>query len=210
MAALITGAVSHAAEPVRAKAKPASAKATAKAASAASAAAAASASAASSASATATVVSPAEAKRRAAVEFWTTKYDGADLRPASNGCPAPRLPSVSKQSDEIDRVTKSYNTWKACHDAYVGGLKAIAPLTKQIPAEVKSQMSEAELAQSTSHLAEIHAQLLGDADIDAGMVQADFAAWRSATSKYIVDYKAVMKAAEAEEKSSLHTIPLPP
>ena len=154
-------------------------------------------------------LSPEAAKRRADIDFWLAKYDGADLRAGANGCRAPRIPAVSKQNDEIDRVAKSYAAWDACHKAYVAALAGEAPLSKMIPPELKKQMSEAEVAQATKHLVEVHTQLMGDAAIDADVVKADYAAWRSATNNYVKDFKAVLKAAEAQEKNMVSPIPQP-
>ncbi|MEO7496837.1 MAG: hypothetical protein ABIT83_19440 [Massilia sp.] len=150
---------------------------------------------------------PEAGKLRADIEYWTSKYDGNDLRGGANRCPVPRIPAVSKQNEEIIKVVKNYEAWQACHKAYLDKLQGEAPLTKRIPPAVAKQMSEAETAQSATYLKGVHEQLVADAGINAGMVQADYAAWRSSTNNYIKEFKAVLKKAEEQEKEVIHDEP---
>ena len=42
--------------------------------------------------------------RRADIDYWTTKYDGADLKSGQFRCVAPRIPAMSKVNEEINSV----------------------------------------------------------------------------------------------------------
>jgi TPR repeat protein len=133
--------------------------------------------------------------RRADIDYWTAKYDGAELRSGKFRCVAPRIPPISKQADEIDRVANAINKWQDCHNAFVNNLNAALPLSKHIPADIARLMNLAETERAHAHLAQVQENMAEEAKVGAKLVLADVAVWRNATEAYIAEHNAIIDKA---------------
>lgn len=140
-----------------------------------------------------------EAKREQ-IEYWMSKYDGAEFRSGQYSCPAPRFPAVSKLNDEIDAVTKRMNNWENCFNAAAKNLNAAAPLSKQIPPEIAAVMSKEELEKATTHLMSVQSSLAEEAKVSSALVLADYAVWRDATNKWVNEHNRMVKEIKPEPK----------
>ncbi|HZV64174.1 MAG TPA: sel1 repeat family protein [Telluria sp.] len=138
--------------------------------------------------------------RRADIDYWMSKYDGADLKSGQFRCPAPRIPAISKLNDEIKRVTEAMQGWQDCYNAFVVNLNNNAPLTKRMPADIAKLMNEAEMTQATAYLTDLHQRLAEDARISAKLVLADFGVWRDATEAYIAEHNEIVKSAPSDDR----------
>lgn len=137
--------------------------------------------------------------RRADIDYWMSKYDGEELRSGKFRCPKPRIPSISKQSEEIDRVSNAINKWQDCYNGFVQNLNAASPLEKQIPADVAKLMNLAEMEKAKAHLAQVQENLSEEAKVNAKLVLADVAVWRSATEAYIAEHNAIVTKAPKDD-----------
>ena len=140
--------------------------------------------------------------RRADIDYWVSKYDGEDLKSGKFHCPAPRVPPISKQSDEIDRVANAINKWQDCYNAFVQNLNAVSPLSNRIPADVAKLMNAAEMEKAKAHLAQVQENVSEEAKVGAKMTLADVAVWRSATEAYIAEHNAIVNKAPKEDSIS--------
>jgi uncharacterized protein len=140
------------------------------------------------------------ATRRADIDYWTTKYDGSELRSGEYRCPEPRIPAMSKENDEIDRVGANVKAWQDCYNRFVAHLNQISPLTKQIPADVAKLMNKQETEQAEAHLAVVRENLAEGAKVTARMVLADFAAWRDATEAWVAEHNEIVKNGPSQER----------
>ena len=139
--------------------------------------------------------------RRADIDYWMSRYDGAELKAGKFRCVAPRIPVLSKENEEIDRVTASVNAWQACHNGFAANLNANTPMTKLIPPDIAKLFNQKELAAASAHLDEVQLRLAADASIGAKLELADFAAWRSATEAYVIEHNALVKRSTANDRS---------
>lgn len=137
-------------------------------------------------------------KRRADIDYWIKGYDGADLKSGEFRCPAPRIPTMSKINEEIDRIGAAVKNWQECYNKYVVNLNAALPLTKRIPPDVAKLMTKEETDQSTAYLAQLEANLTEEAKVGSKLVLADFAAWRAATEAYVSEHNAMVKGGKAK------------
>lgn len=137
-------------------------------------------------------------KRRADIDYWIKGYDGADLKSSEFRCVAPRIPTMSKLNEEIDRVSAAVKSWQECYNKYVGNLNAAMPLTKRIPPDIAKLMTKDETERSTAYLAQLEANLTEEAKVSSKLVLADFAAWRAATETYVNEHNAMIKAGKAK------------
>lgn len=140
------------------------------------------------------------AARRADIDYWTSKYDGSDLRSGEYRCPAPRIPAVSKLNDEIERVSNNVKAWQDCYNRAVSHLNDVSPLTKLIPADIAKLMNKQEMEQATAHLSQVHDNVAEDAKVSSRLVLADFAAWRDATEAYVAQHNEIVKGSPSEER----------
>jgi len=137
-------------------------------------------------------------KRRAEIDHWLTGYDGSELRSGKFGCPAPRIPAISKQTEEIERVTNTINKWQDCYNAFVQNLNAHSPLANQIPADVARLMNAAEMERAKKRLAAVQENISEEAKVASKLVLADVAVWRNATEAYIAEHNAIVNKAPKE------------
>lgn len=140
--------------------------------------------------------------RRADIDYWVSKYDGEDLKSGKFHCPAPRVPPISKQSDEIDRVANAINKWQDCYNGFVQNLNAVSPLSNRIPADVAKLMNATEMEKAKAHLAQVQENVSEEAKVGAKMTLADVAVWRSATEAYIAEHNAIVNKAPKEDSIS--------
>lgn len=133
--------------------------------------------------------------RRAEIDHWTSKYDGADLRSGELRCPVPRIPAISKGNDEIDRVSGAVTAWQDCYNRFVVNLNAASPLVQRIPADVAKLMNKDEHEKARLHLERVQANLSENAKVTAKMVLADFAVWRGATEAWVAEHNAIVRSA---------------
>lgn len=134
--------------------------------------------------------------RRADIEHWISKYDGADLKSGKHRCVAPRIPALSKQNDEIEAVSAKMTAWQECYNGYVQHLNNSSPLTKLIPKDIADLLTKDESEQANKHLAQVLANLSEEARVSSKLILADFAVWRDATDKYVTEHNQMVKSAK--------------
>lgn len=138
--------------------------------------------------------------RRADLDYWIARYDGADLRSGEYRCPAPRIPAISKDNDEIDRVAASIKVWQECYNRFVGHMNDVSPLVKRIPPDVAKLMNVDEMERARVHLEQVHANVTEDARVSSKLVLADFAAWRGATEAWVKEHNEIVRSAPSAER----------
>ena len=131
--------------------------------------------------------------RRADIDYWIAKYDGADLKSGEYRCPAPRIPSISKTNEEIEAVAARVQAWQDCYNGFVRNLNEASPLVKRIPKDVEALMNQQEMDKARLYLDEVHARIAEDAKVSAKLMLADFGAWRSATDAYVAEHNMILK-----------------
>jgi TPR repeat protein len=140
--------------------------------------------------------------RKADLDYWMTKYDGAELKSGQYRCPVPRLPAMSKQNDEIAAVGAKVAAWQTCYNAFVEHINAAAPLTSLIPKDVADLLTKDEMAIATAHLDAVYSRIVEDARVSAKLFLADFGAWRDATDAYVGNHNQMLNdAAEKKRKN---------
>lgn len=138
--------------------------------------------------------------RKADIDYWVSKYDGADLKSGKFRCAAPRLPTISKDNAEIDAVGARIETWQNCYNGFVTNLNAVTPLTKRIPADVAVLMKQGELDAATKHLQSVQETIAEDAKVSSKLVLADVAAWRTATEAWVKEHNDIVKSGPTAQK----------
>ena len=136
--------------------------------------------------------------RKADIEYWTSKYDGAELKTGQYRCPTPRVPAISKQNDEIEAMGAKIEVWKNCYNAFVENLNAAKPLTKRIPKDIADLMTKDENAKATAHLDAVYARLTEEARVSSKLFLADLSAWREATDTYVLENNRIVDEAKGK------------
>ncbi|WP_167759705.1 hypothetical protein [Massilia horti] len=134
---------------------------------------------------------PADAKKSAReqhaaeIEYWTSKYDGADLSSGQFNCKAPSLPTMSRNNRAIKTVETSVANWKECYNGFVSNLNDAMPPGKRIPAEIAKLMTAAEMEQAKAHLNEVYARVGAEASASADKTMAAYEKWSKSTEAYV-------------------------
>jgi TPR repeat protein len=140
--------------------------------------------------------------RRADIDFWTTKYDGADLKSGKFRCAAPRIPALSKVNEEIASVAGKVAAWQECYNGFVANMNANAAAAKRIPADIAGMLNQKEMDAAQARIDNVHQGIAADASIGAKLVLADFAAWRNATEAYVNEHNALVKTSTEGDRSN--------
>lgn len=140
--------------------------------------------------------------RKKDITYWTTQYDGADLKSGQYRCPAPRLPAVSKDNKDIEAVSNRVDVWQNCYNAFVTNLNAVSPLTKRIPADISSLMKKEEFEQANAHLEAVQQTISEEAKVNSKLVLADIAAWRAATEAWVTEHNAIVKSGPSADRQA--------
>jgi TPR repeat protein len=139
--------------------------------------------------------------RRKDIDYWVERYQGEDLKAGKFHCATPRIPAISKQSQDIERVNAAVEAWQNCYNAYVTNLNAASPLVQRIPPDIVKLMNQAEMTRTTERLAMVHENLSEEARVSSKLVLADLAAWRSATEAYVKEHNEIVAAGPSEERA---------
>jgi hypothetical protein len=141
------------------------------------------------------------AAHRGEIDYWLKQYDGEDLRADGARCVVPRLPAVSKQNDEIDRIGAKIDKWQDCYNNHIATLNEAAPLDKRMPAGIAALLTPAETAAAAARFDSALAAAKDDARIGSKLVLADIAAWRSATNAYVAEHNAIVQSGPSPERA---------
>jgi TPR repeat protein len=142
----------------------------------------------------------ARSARRSDIDFWLTKYDGSDIVANMPACKVPRLPAVSKQNEEIDRIGANIEKWQDCYNQYAARLNDAGPLDKRMPADIATLLTPAELAQAQTRYTDALQNLQENARVNAKLALADIAAWRNATNAYVSEHNAIVQSGPTPER----------
>jgi len=140
------------------------------------------------------------AKRRADIDYWLKTYDGSEFFSGEFRCPPPRFPGVSKENNEIDRVSANMETWQACHNNAVKHFNATPSFVKLIPGEVAALLTPDETKQAEERLQLVHDNVNETLKVSGELVLADFSAWRSATNAWVQEHNEIVKNAPTPER----------
>jgi TPR repeat protein len=138
--------------------------------------------------------------RRTDIDYWTTKYDGADLKSGKFRCVAPRIPAMSKVNEEINSVGDKMAAWQECYNGFVANMNANATVAQRIPADIAKLLNQKEMDAAQARIVNVHDAISADASIGAKLLLADFAAWRSATEAYVVEHNALVKSSTETDR----------
>lgn len=144
--------------------------------------------------------STARATRQADIDYWLKGYDGSEFTSGEYRCPPPRFPSMSKDNQEIDRVSTNMETWQDCHNNAVKHFNATPSFAKLIPADVAALLTPDEKKQAEERLQLVHDNVNETLKVSAELVLADFSAWRSATNAWVKEHNEIVKNAPTPER----------
>ncbi len=136
-------------------------------------------------------VMQARAARKTDIAYYTTAYDGREVK---LDCVAPALPAVSTTNAEIHEVSSAFNQWQDCYNGFTARLNAALPAGKAIPPDLVGIMSNDEFARSSAAMDKVYAAIGAQAGAVAAELGARHQAWRGATELYVKGQSAQMQA----------------
>lgn len=97
---------------------------------------------------------------RADIDYYTHRYDGADIALSRFQCGAP----------QALRTPAERGAWLACYGRFRDNYRAALPVGRSIPAAVADAMSDAELAAAQQLMNQVFAQVAREARQQADLV----------------------------------------
>lgn len=143
--------------------------------------------------------------RAADITYWTTTYNGADIRTATT-CPAPVIPAVSKTNSEIRDVSASVAKWRECYNGAVDKLGAVLPAGKAIPADVATLMNEQEFAGTTARLDTLYTGIASEQSRSAKQTMEQYERWTEATQKYAAEHNKAVEGRNMAMKDEIEAM----
>lgn len=138
--------------------------------------------------------------RLSEIDFYTQRYDGADVALAKFNCVKPEIPESSQSVQEIKAVSGGVDAWLNCYDGFLKNLAGLLPVGKAIPDSLANLMSDAELRQATLRMDGAYAAANDSGKRQAGQILAAREAWRQKTDDYVRNSAARTKAIVAEQE----------
>lgn len=135
------------------------------------------------------------------IDYWLTKYDGAELRSGKFQCRSPRFPAQSTQNHEIEAVSGRMLAWQTCYNAFVDNLKASPAPDKLVPQDVWARMTAAEREKAVARIRAVQGEIAQAASVKAKIIMADFGAWRAATEAYVNEANEVTRRARENDRN---------
>jgi len=133
-------------------------------------------------------------QRAADIAYWTSGYKGEDLVAGKYACPMPKIPAVSKNNEEINRIQAEIAQWETCYNDFVAGVNQVAPGVKRIPADVVKLMSPKEVEQAGAHVDDATVSVISRRQAEALAFTGDRDAWFSSTQQYVTEANAKSEA----------------
>lgn len=124
--------------------------------------------------------------RKAAIAYYVSAYDGADVKYEKFGCVQPTFPEKSVLQPEIKAIGAAMKSWRECYERFSANLAASLPAGKAIPEDVTKVMSVMELQQARVAMDKVYAAVNADAMRQAGEVIATNDTWAENTRVYTV------------------------
>jgi hypothetical protein len=143
------------------------------------------------------------ARHAADIDYWTTRYDGADLTAGKFACRRPAIAAQSTDNAEIKATATAMATWQACYNEFVDNLADATPPGKRIPAELADLLSDPEMEQAKAHLERVYKRVLADAKAGADKTLADYGAWEKSTAAYVTAENAARLARQKEQQADI-------
>lgn len=123
--------------------------------------------------------------RGAEIDYWMTQYRGDELVSGKFSCPAPVIPSASKNNDDITATHAAVKTWQDCYNGFVANFNASMPVGKVIPQDVLDMMSPAEFERVRARIEPLYRKIITDAQVRANATLAQRDAWEKSTQAYV-------------------------
>jgi uncharacterized protein len=127
----------------------------------------------------------ARQQHMADIEYWTTKYDGADLSSGQFECKPPVVPEKSATRDEVKATSNAVNQWKACYNGFAKHLGDAMPAGKLIPVEISDLMTDQEMDQARAHLDQVYGRVAASRKAGADQTLAAYDKWQKQTTDYL-------------------------
>lgn len=119
------------------------------------------------------------------IEYWTTKYDGADLTSGQYACTAPAIPAKSITRPEVVAISKAVGEYRNCYNGFVRNLDDSMPAGKRIPVEIADLMTDQEMNQSRAHLDQVYSRVAANSKAGADKTMAAYDSWHNETTLYM-------------------------
>ncbi|MGZ5202771.1 MAG: sel1 repeat family protein [Telluria sp.] len=160
-------------------------------------------------------LTPARQQHMADIEYWTTRYDGADLTSGQFECKAPAVPDKSTTRDDVKATGNAVNQWKACYNGFAKHLAEAMPAGKVIPVEVSDLMTDKEMDQARAHLDQVYSRIASTRKASADQTLAAYDKWEKNTTDYLrqqkVESDRLMRENEISMQNAARTAtPAPP
>jgi len=114
--------------------------------------------------------------REAEIEYYTSRYDGADISLARFNCRPPNIPTRPASAGS-PAVTQALAAWRACYDQFLANYNAALPVGKNIPPDLADLMTDEEMDAAQTLMSEVFVRVADEAKHQADAVTLSQAAW---------------------------------
>ena len=135
-------------------------------------------------------LTPQRQAQKAQIDYYTSQYDGADIRLSKFNCVKPAIPEVSTTAAEIKKTADAIDGWQGCYNGFVRNLATLLPVGKAIPAELTNVMTDEEVAASVARMDKAYASASADAKKEADAFMLVQATWQEKTNQHVVSANA--------------------
>ncbi|MCU6500304.1 hypothetical protein LPN04_21140 [Rugamonas sp. A1-17] len=114
--------------------------------------------------------------RQAEIEYYTSRYDGADIALARFNCKPPNIP-MRPATAGGPALTQALAAWHDCYDQFLANYNAALPVGKSIPADLADLMTDEEMGAAQALMSQVFVQVADEAKRQADAVTLAQSAW---------------------------------
>jgi TPR repeat protein len=122
---------------------------------------------------------------KADIAFYTTTFDGGDLKYADFHCDVPLIPKRSLTAPAIRKIDKNIAAWRSCYQNFAARMNAALPAGKAIPVGLAELMSDDEILKAKLLMDKRYTESEALALADADVVMKKSKDWLAASTEYV-------------------------
>lgn len=138
--------------------------------------------------------------RQAEIEYYTSRYDGADIALARFDCRPPNIPMRPAKAAG-PAVTQALAAWRTCYDQFLANYNAALPVGKSIPPDLADLMTDDEMDAAQTLMSEVFVRVAEEARRQADAVTLAQAAWQGRLGNVALDARALSQLPHGEPRN---------
>ena len=108
--------------------------------------------------------------RRAEIDYYTSRYEGADIAFGQFNCRQPPVPMRLSTPAGGMEAARALAAWHGCYQRFLANYNAALPIGKTIPSDLADLMTDDEMRAAQAHMSQVFVRVASEAQRQADAV----------------------------------------